>query len=221
MVTKLAIFDFDGTLTTSANGGNCWRYIWEEIDATEMDDKLYEDFKAGKFDSHVWAIEVAKEFRLHNVTKKMVERLAANLEIRKGVTETFKFLHSQGVKIFVLSGGIKSMVEFALKDALPYITSIEAEDLKYDSDGVVDGIVLLDHDTDHKCEFILRAMEQYHLTPDQVFFMGNADNDESAAQSGATTLCVNPHKTDPYDKNIWKYYIKDIQNMKEVLPFIK
>ncbi len=220
MKTKLAIFDFDGTLTKSNKGGNCWRYVWEDINAVEVDDKLYKEFKEGRFDSHVWASKVTEEFRKRGVKKSTIQRLSNNINIRDGVEETFAFLKSQGVKIYVLSGGIKSMIEYSLKNSISYITNIEAEDLSYDSNDLVNGVIHLDHDTENKKEFITKIIKKNNLMPEQVFFMGNADNDESAHQAGVKTLCVNPDNTNPYDKNYWDHYIENIQNLKEILPFI-
>ena len=79
MKTKLAIFDFDGTLTKSAKGGNCWRYIWERINKPEVDDKLYMDFLNKRIDYFEWADLVTEEYRKSGVDKVMLKDISKKI----------------------------------------------------------------------------------------------------------------------------------------------
>lgn len=221
MKTKLAIFDFDGTLTTSGKGGNCWRYVWERINKPEIDDKLYNDFLNKKIDYFEWADLVVQEYRKSGVDSKTLKDISNKIKLRDGVKETFAILKSQGVKIYILSGGIKNIVEDCLQDSLPFIEKIEAQDFELDEKGVVKKVIHLSHNIENKFEYITLLKNQLNLKSDEIFFMGNADNDESAHGAGVRTLCVNPDRTDPYDKNYWDFYIEDIQNLQEILPFVE
>lgn len=221
MKTKLAIFDFDGTLTTSGKGGNCWRYVWERINKPDIDDKLYKDFLDKKIDYFEWADLVVQEYRKSGVDSKILKDISNKIKLRDGVKETFAILKSQGVKIYILSGGIKNIVEDCLQDSLPYIEKIEAQDFELDEKGVVKKVIHLSHNIENKFEYITLLKNQLNLKGDEIFFMGNADNDESAHGAGVRTLCVNPDRTDPYDKNYWDFYIEDIQNLQEILPFVE
>lgn len=221
MKTKLAIFDFDGTLTTSGKGGNCWRYVWERINKPEIDDKLYNDFLNKKIDYFEWGDLVVQEYRKSGVDSKILKDISNKIKLRDGVKETFAILKSQGVKIYILSGGIKNIVEDCLQDSLPYIEKIEAQDFELDEKGVVKKVIHLSHNIENKFEYITLLKNQLNLKGDEIFFMGNADNDESAHGAGVRTLCVNPDRTDPYDKNYWDFYIEDIQNLQEILPFVE
>jgi len=221
MKTKLAIFDFDGTLTKSAKGGNCWRYIWERINKPEVDDKLYMDFLNKRIDYFEWADLVTEEYRKSGVDKVMLKDISKKIQLRDGVKETFAFLKSQGIKVYILSGGIKSIVEDCLQNCLAYIENIEAQDFEFDENGVVKKVIQLSHNIENKYEYLTFLENQYNISGNKIFFMGNADNDESAHGAGVKTLCVNPDKTNPYDKNYWDYYIEDIQNLQEILPFIE
>lgn len=221
MKTKVAIFDFDGTLTSTKKGGNCWQYIWEEIGKSELDDMYYRQYLAGEFDYRGWVERVLNVYRENGVNREFIARLANRMIIRDGLKDTFKFLSEQGVKIYILSGGVKSMINAALKDVLPFITKIEAEDFTFDEKGLLNGVIILDHDIENKKEYISRLRKQYKLKDGEVFFVGNGKNDETAHEAGAITLCINADGTDPLDKQIWDYHIDDIKNMKEILTFIK
>ena len=221
MKTKLAIFDFDGTLTNSKAGGNCWRYIWERINKPDIDDKLYNDFLSKKINYFEWADLVTEEYRKSGVDSKMLKEISNTIQLREGVKEAFAILKSEGVKVYILSGGIKNIVEDCLKECLPYIEKVEAQSFELDENGIVKKVVQLSHDIENKFEYITLLKEQFGLDGKDIFFMGNADNDESAHGAGVRTLCVNPDRTNPYDKNIWDFYIENIQNMKEILPFVE
>jgi len=101
-----------------------------------------------------------------------------------------------------------------------YITS-DSNVATVDENGVVKKVIQLSHNIENKYEYLTFLENQYNISGNKIFFMGNADNDESAHGAGVKTLCVNPDKTNPYDKNYWDYYIEDIQNLQEILPFIE
>lgn len=43
----------------------------------------------------------------------------------------------------------------------------------------------------------------------------------TAHAAGVSTLCVNPDKTDPYNKDYWDNYIENIENLQEILGFVQ
>ncbi len=220
MKTKIAVFDFDGTLTKSKAGGNCWRYVWEKIGKTNRDEELYDQFARGDFDTAEWTARVIAEYRQNGVTKNVVDEIGSKLVLREGVEEVFSFLKANNVKIYIFSGGIKGMIESCLGNNLRFVDGVECEDLIYDENGLVYGTASPEFDTENKYFFIQELVKRLKVAPDEIFFMGNGRNDETAHRSGARTLCVNPDKTNPYDKNCWDFYIENIENMQQILPFI-
>jgi phosphoglycolate phosphatase-like HAD superfamily hydrolase len=63
-------------------------------------------------------------------------------------------------------------------------------------------------------------IKELDVSPLDVLFIGNSSNDELAGQSGARTLCVNPHFTDPATNIQWSYAIRKMENLGEILPFV-
>ena len=76
IVVKAVIFDFDGTLTKSKKGSNCWRKIWEYIDDLEYDDMLYTKFLNKKIDNKQWFNMIFKRYAEKNVNDKTMLNIA-------------------------------------------------------------------------------------------------------------------------------------------------
>ncbi len=219
--TKIAVFDFDGTISLANAGGNCWFYIWEKIGACEQDEYYANMFYSGQITDEEWSKLVIDEYRKRGVTKKLVESVAENLCVRKGTKQTFEELKKRNIKIFIISGGIKQIVERCVRDFRDLIDEIVCEELLFDKDGLVCGSIKANFDTERKEKYIFELAKRFKVSPSEIFFMGNGNNDESVHLSGATTLCINPHKTNPYDKNCWDFYIENLTNFKQILPFVK
>ncbi len=219
--TQLAIFDFDGTLTTSGANWNCWRYIWEKIGKEERDDELYDQFLQGRFGPDEWTEKAIVEFRESGVTKEMLSEISQKIHLREGVKETFEWLKAHGIRIYIFSGGIKELIHQCLGPVKDLVDEIECDDLSFGQDGIVDGSIKASHDTTYKFHFVKELSESLKIEPEKIFFMGNGENDESVHKTGATTLCVNPTRTNPHDKNCWDFYIEDIQDLREIIPYIK
>jgi len=66
---------------------------------------------------------------------------------------------------------------------------------------------------------ISRPMDS--LSELDVLFVGNSLNDIYASRSGARTLCVNPHLTNPEIEEHWTYCIPEMRNLKQILQHVK
>ena len=218
--TKLVIFDFDGTLSKPDKINNTWARIWNKIDMLDEDDRLFELYKNKEITYLQWVDEIVKIFRNNNVTNAMFTSLANEIELLDNCEKVFKIFYENGIKICILSGGVKNIIEEKVKNFSRYITKIEAEFLTLDENGVVNGAKLSDSNIEDKSHFILKQMKEYDLKKEEVVFVGNSYNDEEAYKSGATTICINPVETDYTNKTIWTYYIEQTNDLTTILPFI-
>ncbi len=134
---KAIVFDFDGTLTKSKKGSNCWYKIWEYIDDLAYDEMLYNMFKKKLIDNDKWFEMIVKRYKEKDVKEAYLEDIANSIELLPGTYQTLKQLHNNGVKIFVLSGGVRQIIEGVLnrEKVNKYITSIEAYDLIFEKNG--------------------------------------------------------------------------------------
>lgn len=218
--TKLVIFDFDGTLSKPDKINNTWARIWNKIDMLDEDDRLFELYKNKEITYLQWVDEIVKIFRDNNVTNAMFTSLANEIELLDNCEKVFKIFYENGIKICILSGGVKNIIEEKVKNFSKYITKIEAEFLTLDENGVVNGAKLSDSNIEDKSHFILKQMKEYDLKKEEVVFVGNSYNDEEAYKSGATTICINPVETDYTNKTIWTHYIEQTNDLSTILPFI-
>ena len=93
-------------------------------------------------------------------------------------------------------------------------------DIIFDDDGLIRDIRGHDFDFEGKAKFISRVIEDRKCLPIEVLFVGNSLNDHWAIKSGARTLCVNPSHTDYTNALVWSNYIKDMDNLTEILQHV-
>ena len=59
-----------------------------------------------------------------------------------------------------------------------------------------------------------------HLRPPGAANCSNSFNDEFVYKTGVETLCINPRGTDFYNNKVWHNYIRKLNSLREVLPYI-
>lgn len=220
MKTKLVIFDFDGTLTKPNLHPNSWARIWAKIGRQSDDEILYQKYKQKLIDYNQWANEVIKVYREEKVTLGLLKNIAKDTELIDDCKKVMESLFTQKVKIVILSGGIKNIIEILLKDCLKYIYKIEAQELIFDDDGVVEEITKLQHFVEDKSQYTNILIEMLNLSPDEVVFFGNSINDEDVYKCGVKTVCINPEDTDYKNKTIWKECILNTTSLMPILKYL-
>lgn len=221
MKTKLIIFDFDGTLSKPNKLPNSWARIWAKIDRQKDDDRLYGDYLSGKIDYNQWAVEVLKIYHEEKVSTKTLEEIAGETVLLDNSKEVLETLYKSGIKIIILSGGIKNIIESVLGDCKDYIYKIEAQEILFDKNGIVNGITKLDHFIEDKSQYVDFIMKELNLKPDEVLFFGNGKNDEDVYKTHIKTICVNPDDANYKDKTIWNDVILKSENLKDIMHFVK
>lgn len=219
---KAIVFDFDGTLTKSRKGSNCWYEVWKYIDDLEYDNFLYNKYKRKEIDDGTWMKLIIKRYREKDVRRVYLHEISKKLELLPGTRETLKKLYENGAKIFVLSGGIKQIIEdvFKREKVDKFITAIETYDLIFDNNGKLINYSRPSlHNLENKNEYIELIKNQYNFKSEDILFVGNGSNDEMVYLSGARTLCINPDDTDPSNKTIWHNQIENCENLSEILKF--
>lgn len=217
MKTKVVIFDFDGTLTVSKS--STWARIWEKIDAIDVDMKLMDMYFNNEIDYETW-VRLAYEFiKEHNYTENDMDQLVSSMQLMDNAEKVFKFLNDNGINIYILSGGLKIAIEKTLKHLKNYVKQIEATNFIFDDNGLLDGFTVPHHNPENKFEFVSEVITKEKVNPKEVLFIGNGKNDETVYKTGVNTLCLNPHKANYENKEIWHNTIKT-DNLDEILTYI-
>lgn len=217
MKTKVVIFDFDGTLTVSKS--STWARIWEKVDALDEDERLMNMYFNNEIDYKTWVrlgFECIKE---HDYKETDLDELVANMKLVDNVESVFKFMQDRNIKIYILSGGLKIAIEKTLKNLKNYVKQIEATNFLFDNNGNLCGYTVPHHNPENKFEFVSEVISNEQVNPKEVLFIGNGKNDETVYKTGANTLCLNSHKANYENKEIWHNTIKT-NNLEEILPYI-
>ena len=217
MKTKVVIFDFDGTLTISKS--STWGRIWEKINALEEDEKLMNMYFNNEIDYETWVKLGYECIKEHNYAEKDLNELVLNMKLIDNVESVFKWLKGKGIKIYILSGGLKIAIEKTLKHLNEYVKQIEATNFLFDANGNLNGYTVPHHNPENKFEFVSEVINNEQVNPKEVLFIGNGKNDETVYRTGVNTLCLNPHKANYENKEIWHNTIKS-NNLEEILPYI-
>ncbi len=136
------------------------------------------------------------------------------------IEKVFKILKDNDVEVYVLSGGIKNIINHILEDVAGCITKIEAQEFLFDESGCLTGITRLDHSVEFKDEFIINLMKKKGLQPEEVVFFGNGKNDETVYRSGVRTICINPDDAHYNDRRLWSDVILSTDDLFDIMPYL-
>lgn len=220
---KAVVFDFDGTLTQKKNNRSSWERIWDFLGYNNNEAvSLYVKYKSGEITHSVWCSETAKYFIDKKLTKKQVENIGKQTTLFAGCRELFEFLYRNGIKIFICSGSIDTMISAALPhDLNKFITDKVSNVFVYDENGYLTQIVGTIYDFEGKREYLKKeVIRKYNFLPEEVAFVGNSDNDVWAYEAKVRTILINHFNVDPGNRKIWNYYIQNITNLQELIPFL-
>ena len=216
---KTVIFDFDGTLTKKSN--EIWRNIWIRLDATDIDDMLYNKVKNGELNYLDWTKEIEKEYKKRKFNTQILDELINNIEMMENLEESLKQLKNEGYELCILSGGIDYVIQSLLQDNIKYFSDIRCNEFIFDEKGYLTKIIDTDSDEEGKGRYILNYIKENNCSPKDIIFIGNGHNDRFVSSTGCTTLCINPNGTNHLDKEIWNLYIENSDDLMDVVKVIK
>jgi len=219
--TRAVVFDFDGTLTQPADYSTTWEKIWVALGyPRETCFELHRRYQQKEFDHRDWCNRTLDAFKAAKLRREHLAEIAKGIPLIDGVSETLTELREQGLKLFILSGSIKSIIRHVLGDMYDEFEEVKANELRFDRSGNIAKIEGTPYDFEGKAVFIKRIIRDYDLSPSDVLFVGNDCNDIFASQSGARTLCVNARLTNPANEEHWTYAIGELVNLHQILKYV-
>lgn len=219
--SKVVIFDFDGTITKTENNYSTWQMIWLYLGYSLNDcGRFYRKFINKEISHQEWCDITAEYFIKRNLSIENIEDISRKISLVDGTIETIKEIKAKGVKVYICSGSIDEVIEKVLGENVQLFDGIACNKFTYDKSGKLKSIVGTKFDFEGKAKYIKSIIENQKITPEECLFVGNSDNDEFAYESGAKTLVVNPNKTSGMCRKIWKYYLEEMNNLEEILPYI-
>lgn len=219
--TKAVVFDFGGTLTRSMSSRSTWERMWELVGYTSHDaGHLHRQFLEKRITHQQWCDVTAERLREKGFSRQHLKRIADSIELLPGVEATVRSLRDRGIQVHIVSGSIREIVADVLGPLFPLFSSIMANEITFDSAGLIRDIRGTKFDFEGKARYLKRVAQDLNCQPIEVLFVGNSLNDSWANQSGARTLCVNPVDVDFSNTSIWCDYIREMSSVEEILRFV-
>ena len=219
---RAVIFDFDGTLTKSNE--NIWKKLYLKlgllVDKNSNYYKSYIDFINKKYDYQSWVKVNEDDFKKGGLTESIFYEIAGEYELFNGVIETIKLLRKQNIKLYILSGNFVQAIKYILGENKDYFNDVSANNIYFDNSSFIKEITPTIYDFEGKATYIKNIMINENLSPEEVCFVGNGDNDIYAYRAGVKTICINPVNAKEDDEMIWSNVIKNCKNLEEILKFI-
>jgi len=220
--TKVVAFDFDGTLTKNLDYRTTWERIWVALGYKIEDcSDLHRRFSRKEFSHQTWCDLTFEKFKKAGMTETLLRRVARNIKMVDGVRETLRILKNKGIRLYLVSGSIRQIIRLVMGDLYDLFDGVTANDIRFDADGNIMKIEGTKFDFEGKANFLRRIMSENSLSELDVLFVGNSLNDIYASRSGARTLCVNPHLTNPDVEEHWTYLITEMRNLKQIFQYVK
>ena len=184
-------------------------------DAQECRD-LHKQYDKGDFTHQEWCDRTAEKFIEKKLTRQQMLELAKKIKLISGCKKTLQVLKEKNIKLYIVSGSIKDIIESVLGNVHSYFTEI-----KFDTEtSILNKIIGTKYDFEGKANYINYIANRLEIATSDILFIGNSNNDMWAYQSGANTLCINPTLTNYHDDTIWHNTIVECKNLSEILPFI-
>jgi HAD superfamily phosphoserine phosphatase-like hydrolase len=221
---KALVLDFDGTLTTESDRRSTWELLWKHC-GYKIDDcfNLHRRFINGEFSHQEWCDITANKFRVRKLHKSDVLSIADNIQLVPSAADVVKSLTAKDIPVYIVSGSIRCVIDRVLSkypDSFNNVT-IKANRMEFTRYGSIKKIIGTQYDFKGKAEFIKDVIHEHKIKPYEVVFVGNSNNDEYAFESGAQTLCVNPHMANALDDSKWTYCLPDMHDFSQIYQYIK
>lgn len=217
MQTKVIIFDFDGTLTIS--NSSTWARIWKKLDALDVDYKYYKMYANNEIDYETWVRLIVEYLQTRNYSETDLDELIFSMKFINNLEKVLKFLNDKNIQVYILSGGIKIVIEKALGELKNYIKQIEATNFIFDKNGTLSSYEVPNHNPENKFEYVTEVIKNENVKPNEVLFVGNGKNDETVYKTGVNTLCLNADDANYENKEIWHNSIFT-DNLEDIMAYI-
>lgn len=218
---KVVVFDFDGTLTKMDKNYSSWQRIWLYLGYSLNDCGLFHSqYVNGEISHQEWCDITSEHFIRKGLSGSDIKKISDEITLVDGAIETIKKMKEKGIKIYICSGSIDTIIENVLGDSIGLFEDYVCNRFTYEQNGKLKSIVGTKYDFDGKAEFLKKIIHENKISAEECIFIGNSDNDVLAYKSGAKTLVVNPRKITGMNKKEWKYCMIEMNNLNEILPYV-
>ena len=216
------IFDFDGTITKSKNKITTWEMIWEKLGYSADDCKQYHSmYRRGEITHREWCSITAEKFNKAGINRATLDAVCSGLTLRNGATDLIERLYKDyQIFVHILSGSIDHIITRTLMDQTFCIKTLHANKMIWEGSRLKK-IQGTPYDFEGKALFVRNLIQDHRLHPLEVLYVGNSSNDVWVANSGARTVCVDQHMTDPDETSHWSERLKDHGDLRGLIEHVE
>ncbi len=188
--SRLAFFDFDGTLT---DGGEfVYTELWKKLKVAVWEDSHdLVRFKRGEITYAQWVAHDVERFQSVKATKDQFIAALKEIKPMPGARELIVELKARGFGIMVVSGGLDLVVETVFSDHQQLFDEVFINRYHFDENGFLIGATPTPYDFKDKDTCIRDTAKKYNIPLSATIFTGDNLNDVEAAQVAGISFAFN------------------------------
>lgn len=195
---KLAVFDLEGTLIRNSYRGNGFPSIWKVLcnfcgpEAAAKDEENRKKFYAGGYPGYIYWVMDTIMILKPKLKKSGYESIIKALEYYPGVAETMAALKKAGIRIAIISGGLKALADrFAIDHGIEHVFA--SAEFHWASDGTMLHWNAMPTDFKHKSSLLEMLCHDLKIDRNECAFIGDGRNDKDVAGFAGLSIGFNPH----------------------------
>jgi len=196
---KLAVFDLEGTLIRNSYRGNGFPSIWKVLcnfcgpEAKAKDLTNTKKFIDSGYPGYIyWVMDTIKILKEHNLKQAGFESIIRALEYYPGVAETMAELRRAGIRVAIISGGLKALADrVAIDHGIEHVFA--SAEFHWNSDGTMLHWNAMPTDFKHKSSLLEMLCHDLKIDRNECAFIGDGRNDKDVAGFAGLSIGFNPH----------------------------
>lgn len=196
---KLAVFDLEGTLIRNSYRGNGFPSIWKVLcnfcgpEAKEKDLANTKKFMDGEYPGYIyWVMDTINILKEHKLKREAFESIIRALEYYPGVAATMAELKKAGIRIAIISGGLKALADrVAIDHGIEHVFA--SAEFHWNSDGTMLHWNAMPTDFKHKSSLLEMLCHDLKIDRNECAFIGDGRNDKDVAGFAGLSIGFNPH----------------------------
>lgn len=215
---KALIFDFDGTLTR--HEPNSYYILLRHCGVSrKICNKLFNNSLIRSPRIINLGINICSLiFKRAHISREDVGKIGRNIRLMTNTIECLQELKRQGYHLYIVSDNLLPIIEEALGENADIFDHIFAHNITWTTDGHLSKIQYMRG----KVDSINSILKSSKISPSNILFFGNDENDLCVKRTGIKTCCLNPKSERVQHDNhqFWNLYLESVDDFNIVKELI-